>query len=631
MGVSRYCLSVCVLGLLVSTVQPDEISLNLVGLLRRLSSGILVSGEPVVIDRPEELRGNSHDENEEDEERNEIPLLQPEPTQASKTPDAVSRQLGPKVLTKDGIIQGLTVDRAHIFYGIPYADPPVAGYRWKAPRPVTPWKGEHDSTYPRAACMQGCIGPVSVECPAKVSEDCLYLNVFVPLSVDFTSPVRTPLPVMVWIHGGDFIAGTATKPVYDGRFISNFTSTVVVSVAYRLGAFGFLVTGKDPKTAAVGNYGILDQQAALLWIQQNIATFGGDPGKAAYSMGWFDLCHLTQVTIFGESAGAQSVSLHLMIQSSQPLFKQAVFQSLPFSIPLKTRHDALKLGRDFAKQANCSVQDIVCLLSLSPQAVLTAQMKSSAKVVNPFRFLEIFESWGPYIDGDLIKEQAVTAFQKGHWQKEKPVLLGTTSEEGVIFVYGVFTKPVTPVECTVYTTAIFKQHTIRILRKYLPMYKDADRRNMLSQIVTDYVFLCPSRRAARAGALAGSSVWMYVFDHVTSDPSVWSGMSMCFKHVCHGAEIPFLFDSAPVGNFSLTVPERLLSNRMLCYWGAFAHGGSPGSRHQQSHFCQQQRPPAWPQYTAPSGWLMMNLTVRSHAQAGSRNDICDFWDKLGIY
>ncbi|XP_065129449.1 crystal protein [Paramisgurnus dabryanus] len=522
--------------------------------------------------------------------------------------------LGPKVLTKDGSIQGMMVDECYIFYGIPFADPPVATSRWKPPRRVTPWQGVYDATYPRAACMQACVGPLSDECPEKVSEDCLYLNVFVPLSVNFTAPLHKLLPVMVWIHGGDFIAGSASKPLYDSRYISNVTQTVVVSVAYRLGAFGFLVSGKDPKTSAVGNYGILDQQAALLWVQQNIAAFGGDPNR---------------VTIFGESAGAQSVSLHLMIQSSKPLFKQAVLQSLPFSIPLKTRHESLRLGRNFAKMSNCSLTDITCLLSLSPEAVLTAQI--SSKVVNPFRFLESFEIWGPFIDGELIQEQSVAAFQKGHWQKEKPVLLGTTSEEGVIFVYGVFTKPVSPVECTIYTTAIFKQHAIKILRKYFPLYKDTDRRDMLAQIVTDYIFLCPSRRSARAGVLSGSSVWMYVFDHIASDPRVWSGLTFCYQHVCHGAELPFLFDSAPVANFTLTQPEHLLSNRMLCYWGAFAHAGDPGSHTDMSPFCQQQRLPSWPRYETNSGWLVMNLTVHSHAQTGSRNDICDFWDKLGIY
>ncbi|XP_056311120.1 crystal protein [Danio aesculapii] len=546
-----------------------------------------------------------------------VPAVLRSVSPSALTPDQPSRTAdGPKLLIKDGLVQGLLLDKSYVFYGIPFADPPVGTSRWKAPRPVTPWKGVYDASFPRASCMQACIGPIADDCPKKVSEDCLYLNVFVPLSVDLAAPLLQPLPVMLWIHGGDFIAGSASKPLYDGRFISNYTQTVLVSIAYRLGAFGFLVSGKDPKLAAVGNYGILDQQAALIWVQQNIAAFGGDPSR---------------VTIFGESAGAQAVSLHLMIQSSKPLFKQAVFQSLPFSIPLKTRHESLKLGKHFAKAANCSLEDMKCLQSLSAEDVLHAQIKTSSKLVNPFRFLEVFEIWGPFIDGELIEEQAVSAFQKGHWQKEKPVLLGTTSEEGVIFVYGVFKKPVSAVECTIYTTAIFKQHAIKILRKYLPLYSDADRRDMLAQIVTDFIFWCPSRRSARAAVLSGSSAWMYVFDQVSSDPRVWSGVSSCYRRVCHGAELPFLFDSAAVANFSMTPAEKLLSNRMLCYWGGFAHTGEPQRPADISGFCRQQRPPSWPTYTAHSGWMIMNLTAHPHPQAGSREDICDFWDTLGIY
>ncbi|XP_062238370.1 crystal protein [Platichthys flesus] len=589
------------------TKNDDDI--DLASFLRTIYPGPLVRDEPFIINRHFEINSPK--------EPGCLQVLSiPERTKDEPGVQDTDGAPGPVVLTKDGQIKGVTMDKAHIFYGVPYADPPVGAYRWKPPRPVTPWPGVYDASFPRAACMQACSGPITAECPHKVSEDCLYLNIFVPLDVNFPSPLQSPLPIMVWIHGGDFIAGSASKPLYDGRFISNFTNTIVVGMEYRLGAFGFLVSGKDPRTSAAGNYGILDQQAAFLWVQRNIAVFGGDPSK---------------VTIFGESAGAQSVSLHLMTPSSKPLFKQAVLQSLPFSIPLKTRHDALRLGRDFSKQTNCSMSDFICLLSLSPQTVLAAQMKTTSKIVNPFRFLEVFETWGPHIDGELIKEQTITAFQKGHWQKEKPLLLGTTSEEGVIFVYGVFNKPVSAVEATVYITAIFKQHTLRVLHKYLPLFSVADRRGMLAQIVTDYVFLCPSRRSARAGIAIGSEVWMYVFDHVASDHRVWSGLTFCYQHACHGAELPFLFDSAPVANFTMLPQEKLLSNRMLCYWGAFAHTGDPSSRARQKTFCREQRLPVWPRYSDTSGWLVMNLTVRSHAQVGTRNHICDFWDQLGIY
>ncbi|KAJ8269284.1 hypothetical protein COCON_G00118910 [Conger conger] len=582
-------------------------------LLRSISSGLRIRDEPAVIESALRFEGRAFELSGNENSVNWKNVLE---DNSQTTPCTEPVPEGPRVQTKDGILKGRAADRAYIFYGIPYASPPVGAARWRPPSPVAPWTGVYDATSPRASCMQACSGPVSQVCPEKVSEDCLYLNIFVPLSVNFTYPLLKPLPVMVWIHGGDFIAGSASKPLYDGRSMSNFTRTVLVSVEYRLGAFGFLVSGNDPKSSAVGNYGILDQQAALLWLQQNIALFGGDPSK---------------VTIFGESAGAQSVSLHLMVSSSMHLFKQAVFQSLPFSIPLKTRHDALKLGREFAELANCTSRDLACLQALSPQDVLAAQIKAGSKIVNPFRFLEVFETWGPYIDGELIKEQAVTAFQKGHWQKDKPVLLGTTSEEGVAFVYGVFTEPVSILQCVVYTTAIFKQHALRILHKYLPLYQDPDHRTMLAQIVTDYIFLCPARKAARAAAASGSSAWMYVFDHAATDLRVWRGLSFCYGHVCHGAELPFLFNSASVANFSLTPPETLLANRMLCLWGAFAHGADPTAGPEETRFCRGQRPPVWPRYEDTSGWLVMNFTLPPHPQAGTRDHVCDFWDKLGIY
>ncbi|KAG9272999.1 cAMP-regulated D2 protein [Astyanax mexicanus] len=523
---------------------------------------------------------------------------------------------GPVVLTHSGPVRGLTLDKAHVFYGIPYAAPPVGPKRWTAPKPVSPWTQPYDATFPRPACMQVCAGEFSEMCPPKISEDCLYLNVFVPLSVDLSKPKTKALPVMVWIHGGDFIAGSASKPLYDGRFISNYSNTLVVNMEYRLGAFGFLVTGKDPQSSAVGNYGILDQQAALQWVHQNIAAFGGDPAK---------------VTLFGESAGAQSVSLHLMMQISEPLFRHAAVQSQPFSIPLKTRFDAMKLGRDFVKLTNCSASDLACLRSLSSHTILKAQVKAGSKIINPFRFLEMFETWGPYIDGQLLKEQPITAFQKGRWQSYKPVILGTTSEEGVIFVYGVFTESVSVLECIVYTTAIFKQHTLSILYKYVPLYHNQDRRIMLSQIVTDFVFLCPTRRSARSAISLGGSVWMYVFDHSPSDHNIWSGLTFCYDRACHGAELPFLFDSAPETNLTLTAQETHLANQMVCYWGAFAHSGDPNSRTEQTPFCSQQRLPVWPRYTSAESWPILNFTLQSHPQHGNREDICDFWDELDIY
>ncbi|KAL2092963.1 hypothetical protein ACEWY4_010275 [Coilia grayii] len=186
---------------------------------------------------------------------------------------------GPVVRVHGGFIRGLTLDKAHVFYGIPYADPPVGQWRWTPPQPLTPWLHTYNATFPRPACMQACAGEFAQMCPPKVSEDCLYLNVFVPRNVNLSLTTTTLRPVLVWIHGGDFIAGSASRPLYDGRFISNYSNTLVVSIEYRLGAFGFLVTGKEPGMSAIGNYGIMDQQAALVWIKDNIQVFAGDPNR----------------------------------------------------------------------------------------------------------------------------------------------------------------------------------------------------------------------------------------------------------------------------------------------------------------------------------------------------------------
>ncbi|KAG7278608.1 hypothetical protein CRUP_013351 [Coryphaenoides rupestris] len=573
-GASRLLCALAVgFAVLSNAAATDDLDLDLSGWLRRLSSG------PPFFPDPDRLDPVSASIRTQDFE---FPVEPGEHPPGERPPGAP--QPGPLVRTRNGALRGITVDLAHVFYGVPYAEPPVGAYRWKPPRPARPWRGVYDAGAPRASCMQDCGGPLADLCPHKVSEDCLYLNIFTPRGVNFSAPLLRPLPVLVWIHGGDFIAGSASKPLYDGRFISNYTNTLVVSLEYRLGAFGFLLSGKNPKMSATGNYGILDQQVALLWVQRNIAMFSGDPSKAR----------------------AQSVGVHLTLASSQPLFRQAALQSLPFSIPFKSRHDALRLGKAFSREANCSVSDIVCLLALSPQAVLAAQMKTSSKVVNPFRFLEVFETWGPVLDGQLITEQTLSAFLGGRWQTDKPLLLGVTSEEGVIFVGGVFRRPVSVVECTVYTTAIFKQHALKI--------------------VTDYIFLCPARRAAQA--VPEAQVWMYVFDHVASDPRVWSDVTSCYRHVCHGAELPFLFHSASVANFTMTTGEVLLSQRMLCYWGAFAHAADPSR--PQTAFCRGRHPPTWPRYHT-SHPLLMNLTTRSHAQPSARDAICDFWDHLGVY
>jgi acetylcholinesterase/cholinesterase len=183
----------------------------------------------------------------------------------------------------------------------------------------------------------------SLLCPKTVTEDCLFLNLFSPLS----ALPDSRLPVMVFFHGGNFLRGYSGGFLYDGQYIANTTSTIVVTVNYRLAAIGFLVYGRD-SDAIEGNFGFKDQRLALQWVQDNIAAFGGDPGE---------------VTIWGQSAGAVSVALHMTTVRSSGLFNKAIMESEPIKITLKDKTDALRLGRDLARELGCGNNDISCLFS----------------------------------------------------------------------------------------------------------------------------------------------------------------------------------------------------------------------------------------------------------------------------
>ncbi|KAI8511326.1 protein polyubiquitination [Branchiostoma belcheri] len=223
---------------------------------------------------------------------------------------------GPTVQTQFGAVQGMSVEEGAIFLGLPFAVPPVGQLRWKPPQPYTAsWAPSvRDGTQPGPACRQPGCNPTSPDvqhtCNRDAnrtqSEDCLYLNIFSPNGA--LNSTAKPLPVLLWIHGGNYRVGTGSAMVYDGRFLANKTQTVVVTINYRLGAFGFLVTGEGEDDAK-GNVGLLDQVEALKWVQKNIGSFGGDKDK---------------VTIFGQSAGSDSVATHLISNRTAHLFARAI-------------------------------------------------------------------------------------------------------------------------------------------------------------------------------------------------------------------------------------------------------------------------------------------------------------------
>eukprot|EP00058_Branchiostoma_floridae_P022595 XP_002608085.1 hypothetical protein BRAFLDRAFT_91437 [Branchiostoma floridae] len=243
---------------------------------------------------------------------------------------------GPTVHTQYGDVRGMYVEDLEgvIFFGLPFGEPPVGEFRWKPPRQYSrSWAPKvRDGTVPGPGCYQSRCGPndddSTFECPRdrKVSEDCLYLNIFAPRTI--LNSTAAKLPILFWIHGGENEQGSGSAYLYDGRFLANKTNTIVVTTNYRLAAFGYLVAGQG-EDAATGNYGLLDQAAGLRWVKENIGSFGGDKNR---------------VTVFGQSTGSDATSTLLINPKFADLFQQAIMLSVPLTIPHKSRWEALRLG-----------------------------------------------------------------------------------------------------------------------------------------------------------------------------------------------------------------------------------------------------------------------------------------------
>eukprot|EP00731_Ephydatia_muelleri_P030401 Em0021g924a len=259
-------------------------------------------------------------------------------------------------------------------------------------------------------------------CPPVIQEDCLYLNVFTPLD----AMPGSNYPVMFFIHGGNFLRGYSGGQLYDGQYIANTTSTVVVTANYRLGAIGYLVYGDSLK----GNYGLKDQRLALEWVRDNIANFGGNPYL---------------VTYWGQSAGAISGAVHMTSIKSAGLFHRAILESEPFGITLKNIPDAQKLGNDFAMALGCN--DITCLYSKNITEIAAAEDAVLSKIVDLFHALEIFLQWTPVVDGvednrlncSLLEKLPIACDNCNYLPLSSLPLMGTTSQEST-FSYEAFPK-----------------------------------------------------------------------------------------------------------------------------------------------------------------------------------------------
>ncbi|ASR50303.1 carboxylesterase/lipase family protein [Blastomonas fulva] len=457
----------------------------------------------------------------------------------------------PVVKVAQGQLAGVRDGDLDRFHAIPFAAPPVGPLRWRAPQPAPRWTGAHDASRLGPACPQ-TIRPAVVAggVADNQSEDCLQLNIWRP------SGARK-LPVMVWIHGGAHVIGSGTFPAFDGTALAR-QGVIVVTVNYRLGALGYFahpaLTRAAPKGEATGNYGLMDQLAALRWVQANIAAFGGDPA---------------QVTLFGESAGAIAVSTLLANPEAKGLFARAIVQSGVGLADMKTLADEEARGMAIAARAGAQgAATADDLRALSVEALVKA-----GEVRKPG------EMAGPFIDGTLVRESPWRVFARSE-PIDVPVLVGANSNEASV----ILAMRVPP------GAALF----------YLGDYPAAGRAaygtglageelgedELARQVLGDAWFVAPARwLAERTGK--GAPSYLYHFDYVAEERRARA------KGAAHGSEIPYVFGTLDyLGSVAgpVSAGDRNFSAGVSACWGAFAKTGAPN--------CPLA--PDWPRYDPAS-------------------------------
>lgn len=505
--------------------------------------------------------------------------------------------------TVSGPVQGVDQGATCAFLGIPFAASTAGQNRWKPPQPVTPWATTLNTSTPPGNCAS--LNGTTLQ----GSEDCLKLNLW----------VRNPLPaggapVVVWIHTGSFTGASANFAGTNGRKLAEEMGVIVVEANYRLGAFGFLahraIENENPSRPSAGNYGLLDQRAALEWVRDNIQFFGGDPNN---------------VTLGGTSAGGQSVGLHMVSPGSIGLFHRAIIQSAYPTSRWQTHDAALAQGDRFAAAIGCTVpaQAAECLRGKTQNQVLLALPQGNSQVVEPAN--AIF--WEPVVDGLEIPDQPRRLFQLGEFA-HIPTLIGTNRDEGWgSFITRSFASPVTAAQYESWLATEFDEAAPAVLAMY-PLSAFPAPQEAMARVVGDGQFVCEARRLADLiadGGLRGrgphpehdtgkrekESVFMYSYEYVLDDLSP--------GHVIHGVETHVIFGNnyaTPqfAANHVLAADDLQLHAIMASYWALFAATGDP------NHAAVMP----WPEYRKNhNNYLVFDTQLSSRVD--QREAACAFW------
>jgi para-nitrobenzyl esterase len=454
------------------------------------------------------------------------------------------------VKTDAGYVSGINQNGLRVFHGIPFAAPPTGDLRWRPPAPVQPWDGVKETKQYSATCPQ----PGSAA-PLNMSEDCLYLNVWTP-----AQSADEKLPVMVFFYGGGFKDVAFSMPAYNGTTLAK-KGVIVVTPNYRLGALGFLAhpqLDNESSHNVSGNYGILDQQAALIWVRQNIGAFGGDPFR---------------VTIFGQSAGAESTLIHLASPESKGLYQQAIVESGPFwadGAIINATHsnaDAEQFGVKYATSLGYSGPDAIAgMRSLSPEALINATPSPSSSF------------WGthtvqfePTVDGWILPDTMDNLYLL-HRENPVPQMIGSNANDGTTLSAN---ANMTVPEYVTFIRGRFGKDANAVLAKY-PANSTAEVQLRLAQIMTDYDFSDSVKFAAGSMADVNRNTYLYRYSYVMP------GMNL---GAFHGSETLMLFGVPGIK------PDPAVADNLVDLWTRFAKTGNPNGGMNVT----------WPAYTRDGG------------------------------
>jgi para-nitrobenzyl esterase len=453
-----------------------------------------------------------------------------------------------------GQLEGTCQEGVFTFKGVPFARPPVGEWRWLPPQPIEPWQGvlqarQFGTTAPQNLMLPG---PDLMGEPEPQSEDCLYLNIWSP-GLD-----NKRRPVMVWIHGGAFSIGSGSSPMHEGSVLARRNDVVVVTLNYRLNLLGFLnlKEATDGKIPATGNEGLLDQVAALKWVQEHIAAFGGDPDN---------------VTIMGESAGSMSIACLLTIPAAKGLYHKAIMESGvgTTTMPLEK---AAKVGRLLLEVTGISSDDIEALYALTVDQLLAAEIEMRKRMAQPWEPLRVTVT-APVMDGEVMAQMPTQAIARGV-AKHIPMIVGSNLDEWKLFLIFEPNKEKIDraqiVERLGYV--IPSKHVEEIVERYYQARSkrgdDTSPLGMLSAINTDVMFRIPALQMIEAQHKHNPAVFNYLF---TYKSPVFDGV----LGACHALEMGFVFATHD-GQFCGAGPEAdRMSEIIQDAWTSFARTGNP--------------------------------------------------------